>query len=1026
MAKLFLKNAYEFENPARRIFLEGGNFFGGEGAKAKETKRWVNEQGESSAEAKALAERVAQQAEDIRTSTKKETLQLYVDVFTDVVGPQDAYDMAGVVEIDSTYSKNGLLQVLEKNSPLITRAFTDFPDLRLLAYATVYKEFKGQGGDANFLPIGATVTLTDGVVTVNYKEDGIDKTFTSPLFPWETAKEAQTKYAALMAEEAVAKRAEVERRGEDAIDLDDDGVIDVPAVPGLDPEVQEPDSAEDAPVEAEADAAEEEPEEETAPETELSRDEALKAEWPKVRGRIEGLASSFPGVTITFKDASDDKKEDKPADEADMFTNYSKGKTVSIKYGPRETDVKRYQIIVPKEATSYLDASVTIKEDARKGLGVTWESVERQPTENLYDYFAGEIDEAIKENILDKIKVKDLARLNELSPAAQLYYLEWYVEHTLSLAKKSPDDLSKAEQKELAEFYKKGVEMEVSEKWFVELNQKLASAEASTQTRLDKIELNIRALQKLRAERAEPVAPAAPAASNETGAKKAAEALGIAPAVTPELIKNAPGTFLRNAWAHTDGFVDEYKPEDASLAPYLTVNSRNIGTPLSDGSAAWRMQLTTAAGDKIYIGENTPAVDPAKVTAFVEAQAALGKTYLPEEVTLYAGYLQIMNAWEEALDEAKAEHKLDEKYREYIATEPVAPAEVAASEPIPEADVAARRERDALENRNTFSIPITPAGAELMKEWGLKIQTNRIYINGVEQPGNFGEDTTILSIDAAFGRMYVTETNVDGSSSFYTGSSPEELFSNIIYVGTQIYLEKNRATLTASELREYNASLRSLEKAYPRFKFLPQYSAETSVAAAPSGEIDFELDADDDPIPVETVLPPNNPEWIEDIINEPTEPDSIPNFDESGLKIVDVPTPNRRAFHKYDLSKSFTLSTLASTASFVYEGTPRGWLPTRLTFTTPSAEIIQSISQKYLRPNWADGLSQDQKTPVTINVIALARCEAVLSIINSAEARLKATYAQEESFQETVYDAEKALLTNECTKFKTALQPYLK
>lgn len=212
MAKLFLKNAYEFENPSRRVFKEGGGeLFGSAGGQAAKINTWVGK-GESSPEARALAENVSKQAEEIREGARKELLELYVNIFTDTIPQKEVYNVAPLT-VDATYAKNGLLQVLEKNSPELKVVFQGTPDLRLLSYATVYQNFKAQGLDVNFLPIGAKVELVNGDVTVTYIEKGVTKTATSEIFPWSTYELAHQKYLQVLAGERAIAAARIEEEG---------------------------------------------------------------------------------------------------------------------------------------------------------------------------------------------------------------------------------------------------------------------------------------------------------------------------------------------------------------------------------------------------------------------------------------------------------------------------------------------------------------------------------------------------------------------------------------------------------------------------------------------------------------------------------------------------------------------------------------------------------------------------------------------------------------------------------------------
>lgn len=230
MAKLYLKNAYEFENTSRRVFKEGGGeLFGSTGGQAAKINAWVGK-GESSPEAKALAENVSKQAEEIREGTRKELLELYVDIFTDTIPQKEVYNAAPLT-VDSTYAKNGLLQVLEKNSSDLRIAFQGVPDLRLLSYATVYENFKTQGLDANYLPLGAKVELVNGDVTVTYTENGVNKTATSEIFPWSTYENAHAKYLEVLEKERAEEARRIEEAGGPEEDAELRAILGEPTTP---------------------------------------------------------------------------------------------------------------------------------------------------------------------------------------------------------------------------------------------------------------------------------------------------------------------------------------------------------------------------------------------------------------------------------------------------------------------------------------------------------------------------------------------------------------------------------------------------------------------------------------------------------------------------------------------------------------------------------------------------------------------------------------------------------------------------
>lgn len=221
MAKLFLKKPYEFENPSRRIFLAGELFESG-AVQARKTKEYFKN-GESTPEAVALAKSVEKQAEEIRKGTNKQLLDLYVDLFNSFKIPERSNLSAGKETVDAQYEKKGILAVAANICPMLGETYRQYPDLQLLSYATVFNGLKsdtGERADANFLPIGASVWVEQGVVYVSYKVGGVEKTFHSELFPWSSYDEAYTKWLANQAEEAAAKEAEFRRTGRPMEDLD--------------------------------------------------------------------------------------------------------------------------------------------------------------------------------------------------------------------------------------------------------------------------------------------------------------------------------------------------------------------------------------------------------------------------------------------------------------------------------------------------------------------------------------------------------------------------------------------------------------------------------------------------------------------------------------------------------------------------------------------------------------------------------------------------------------------------------------
>lgn len=214
MALLRCKNPYDFENPARRVYREGGEIFAGGAAKAKAVGEWVDTKGESTLAARALAEDLNKQLDAIREGTRKDLVKLYVDVFALDVPSKETLSMTAVVSNEPKYDKKGLLEVLAMNSKLLESAFAN-PDIRLLAYANVYKNFKAKGMDANYLPKNATVWMTAGEVFVKYTVEGEEKTISSLLFPWDIYDEALAKLPEVRAQDAAERARRLEEHPEE-------------------------------------------------------------------------------------------------------------------------------------------------------------------------------------------------------------------------------------------------------------------------------------------------------------------------------------------------------------------------------------------------------------------------------------------------------------------------------------------------------------------------------------------------------------------------------------------------------------------------------------------------------------------------------------------------------------------------------------------------------------------------------------------------------------------------------------------
>lgn len=334
MAKLYLKNAYEFENPSRCIFKAGGELFGSSGEAAKKVNAWVDTKGVSSPEAQALAADIENQKEEILNGAREELLELYVNLFAGdgVIGPKESYGLdTPIPPIDATYKNQGLLQVLEKNSGDLRLAFGNVADLRLLAYSTVYNNFKKQGLDANYLPMGAEVTFKEGEVTVTYTENGTTKTATSEIFPWSTYKMAQAQYAALKQKQAEAARTKIVAEGGDSvpIDLDGDGTPDTTSTVESSPVPAERVEAVDERSEAEVPAPAEAEEEAEKELTELEKD--WQRAWASVQAMV-AADSRLQGKVVVTEGPRNKRGEDKTI----VVTNTETGEAVRYMVGVKE------------------------------------------------------------------------------------------------------------------------------------------------------------------------------------------------------------------------------------------------------------------------------------------------------------------------------------------------------------------------------------------------------------------------------------------------------------------------------------------------------------------------------------------------------------------------------------------------------------------------------------------------------------------------------------------------------------------
>lgn len=315
MAKLYFKNTQHFQNPTRMIFAAGGELFGNSGETAKKIEAWIDNK-ESSDDAKKLAGSIAAQREEILSGNKKELLELYVDLFATSIDNKNVFNVA-LFTVDDTYTKNGLLEVLEKNSADLRIAFGNVEDLRLLSYATVYNNFKDQGLDANYLPKGASVVLVNGIVTVSYTENGVQKTASSEIFPWSTFEVARTKLNELNLQEAetAIPKGDVQAVREVAPGSAEPSVdVKVPVVPGETVTLETPKTP-DKDVE--------------------TNPNSLEKDWQRVLQKMNELVAADTRIAehVEIREAN---RNENGADKTLIITNKKTGQTVRYMVGVNE------------------------------------------------------------------------------------------------------------------------------------------------------------------------------------------------------------------------------------------------------------------------------------------------------------------------------------------------------------------------------------------------------------------------------------------------------------------------------------------------------------------------------------------------------------------------------------------------------------------------------------------------------------------------------------------------------------------
>lgn len=414
-----------FESPHGRIFHEvpAGNLIKGD---VKAVNEWINNTSkESTKAAKELAEQVNAQVEAIKDGTRSDLVKLYVDVFTENIPSPYIFDMSST-SVDDVYKKKGLLEVLEKNCPVLKAAFKAVPDLRLLAYGNIYKEMKASTPpmDANYLPIGSEVWMEDGKVFIKQPSG---KVVGGLLFPWDVYEIARGKYPAIVKEEAEEARPE----GEPAIDLGEEPPA-VPPVPETPPPVPPVPEAPTEPspwdLEPAPPAVEPPPVSEPTPEApppvlepslETVAEDPLEKDWEtRVVPVINALKEKYSELTITHENLTAAPAHSKIV----RFKNTATGERFDVmvvmptsKKNVPETYAGKYlhlQIIRKHPTDASRDEPVFLSEasDAQKKGDVV----------NVLNIVARKL---VASEMIDTWLVE---KFNELTPERQLYYLNLF------------------------------------------------------------------------------------------------------------------------------------------------------------------------------------------------------------------------------------------------------------------------------------------------------------------------------------------------------------------------------------------------------------------------------------------------------------------------------------------------------------------------------------------------------------------------------------------------------------------------
>lgn len=687
MALLRCFHSHKFENPARRVFLEGGELFEGGSSQVKTVGDWVNEKGESTEAARKLAEQVNTQMEAIREGTRKDLVRLYVDVF-DMAVPDKETLNATEFTVNASLSGKGLLEALSANSPVLKVAFKNNTNVQLLAYGNIYKEFKARGFDANYMPMGAQVKMENGLVTLSYKDkSGVQKTVSALLFPWDVYEAARRHYADMEAEDRAQRAREIEEQGgpQEEIDLGDDEEAT--------PDVETP--VELAPVEPEA--------AEPAPETSETWEQALEKDWQRVLTAVEQSRAADPklaNVTIT-EGPRNARGHDKTLIIKDAATGHKVQLRVDIreKKEPRSyTDKEALGLNVWNLGNGHSSREIQDQVDAyMKARAYQVESVEKTAYE-LALVLAGErltpnaaalrpAVEAEAESEARKLgrKTRPTEYPAEAETREQMYarVQEFAQKYQLTPGSTAPrSQVEYGAGTYVASFTTpdgKPVEINVRvlgdesepKKVLVDLDKALQEEIKDLSRRLDREARRAARKSEKPDDVEQPRIEETPEVSAADKAADAARALNIAVNLTPEDLAGGNEHFKRNTTVMINRWTLAYEGKDDKPA-FVASSYANVEAPQADGSADWLVEFRTATGETLTVHAQTPAVDGAKVDAFIEAQAAIGKNFTREDVVKYLGYMQMLDAWPQAVESMKASAKLDKKYRDYLTAKPQA------------------------------------------------------------------------------------------------------------------------------------------------------------------------------------------------------------------------------------------------------------------------------------------------------------------------------------------------------------------